>query len=204
MIIQPFKHTRRIIISPGEFYISTEQEVISTLLGSCVATCLYDPVNKVIGMNHFLLAYRHNQFQHVVINSQAGRYGIHAMELLINGMLMKGAEKKHLKAKCFGGGDVLQFKEEGSGIKSVGAVNVEFIHEFLLCENIPLVSSSLGGKHGMNIHFFGDDYAVYMKKITYLSELALQKEEEDYWHKSISEHEQESQQLAHHKCEFWT
>ena len=115
MNIQPFKHTNRIIIDPGEFYVSNKQEVISTLLGSCVAACLYDPVNKVIGMNHFLLAYKHHSFDKPVIESEEGRYGLQSMELLINGMMAKGASRLNIKAKCFGGGDVLHIRGEPGG-----------------------------------------------------------------------------------------
>lgn len=98
MIIQPFKHTQKIIIDPGEFYVSTKQEVISTLLGSCVAACLYDETTRIIGMNHFLLAYRHHSFSKPTIESEEGRYGMYAMELLINTMMAKGARREKLKA----------------------------------------------------------------------------------------------------------
>lgn len=171
MNIQPYKNTQRIILEPGEFYVSTTQEVISTLLGSCVATCLYDPVTDVMGMNHFLLAYQ--QSEHCVMDSQAGKYGIHAMQLLINAMLQLGAKKHNLRAKCFGGANLLQkgYKIQEKGI---GSSNIEFIDHFLMSENIPVVSSSLGGMHGMNIHFIGEDYSVYMRKIKHDAALDIE------------------------------
>lgn len=162
MNIQPYKNTRRIILDPGEFYVSTTQEVISTLLGSCIAACLYDPVTHVMGMNHFLLASQ--QSECCVTESEAGRYGVHAMQLLINIMRLHGAKKNNLRAKCFGGADMLP-PDEVPTSKSIGYRNIEFIERFLNVENIPLVSSSFGGKYGMNIHFVGEDYSVYMKKI---------------------------------------
>ncbi|NOQ81426.1 MAG: chemotaxis protein CheD [Methylophaga sp.] len=205
MNIQPFKHTHRIIIDPGEFYVSNKQEVISTLLGSCVAVCLYDPVNKVIGMNHFLLAYKKHAYNMPVIESEEGRYGINAMELLINGMMAKGANRLSLQAKCFGGGDVLQIRGEPGGRKSVGGVNIEFAREFLKNEKIPMVSSALGGDFGRNIHFVGSDFSVYVKMIGETQKSKLEREERTYWKKSIDEHEKEAAQVAvtRNQDEFW-
>lgn len=198
MIVQPFKSTRRIVIDPGEYYVSRKPEVISTLLGSCVAACLYDPVNRVFGMNHFLLAYRHHSQTVPIIQSDEGRYGIYAMELLINAMMKNGANKPNLKAKCFGGGNVLKLREDQENQKTVGDVNVEFIKEFLKNEKIPIVSSSLGGKHGRNVHFVGTDYSVFIKRIADTQEVLLENEERRYWKKNIDEHDK-----ARSQADFW-
>ena len=203
MIRQPFKHTHRIIIDPGEYYVSNKQEVISTLLGSCVAACLYDPVNKVIGMNHFLLAYKHHSFSRSMIESEEGRYGINAMELLINDMMAKGANKKHLKAKCFGGGDVLHLRGDSGGRHSVGGANIDFIREFLKEENIPVIGSSLGGNRGRNVHFVGEDFSVYVKKIEQKREQLVQQKERTYWQKTITEHEQIAAKITDNQSKFW-
>ena len=112
MQIGQYQGLPRIIIDPGESYVTKKDEIISTLLGSCVAVCLYDPVNRVIGMNHFLLAQQHSAHNAALLGSEGGRYGIHAMELLINQMLKQGAQRIHLKAKAFGGGDVLKLGNE--------------------------------------------------------------------------------------------
>jgi len=203
MNIQPFKHTNRIIIDPGEYYVSNKQEVISTLLGSCVAACLYDPVNKVIGMNHFLLAYRHHSFNSPAIESEEGRYGLNAMELLINDMMTHGANRRHFKAKCFGGGDVLHLRGESGGRRSVGGANIDFIREFLEDEQIPIVGSALGGKHGRNVHFVGDDFSVYVKTIGHRRERQVEEEERRFWQKSIKEHEQAAVKQTDSSAEFW-
>jgi len=183
-----FKHTHRIIIDPGEFYVSSKQEVISTLLGSCVAACLYDPVNKIIGMNHFLLAQQHAGHNGSIISSEEGRYGMYAMELLINEMTKKGANKMNLKAKCFGGGNVLQLNRGQEGKKTVGEVNIEFIKEYLMQEKIPMIGSQLGGNLGRNVHFVGDDFAVYVKVIDDARKRILEKEERKYWTKTQADH----------------
>lgn len=198
MKILPFKDTRRIIIDPGEYYVSNQPEVISTLLGSCVAACLYDPVNRVFGMNHFLLAYRRHTRSQPIIESEEGRYGIYAMELLINEMMRRGANRLNLQAKCFGGGNVLRLREDVANEATVGAVNVEFIKEFLKKENIPMLSACLGGTIGRNVHFVGHDYSVYIKKIDSNRQRLLENEERRYWKKNIDEHEK-----AKSAAEFW-
>jgi len=170
------REKRQVYIHPGEQYVTKKDIVISTLLGSCVAACLYDPVNNVIGMNHFLLASRKNIPINQLSGSDAGRYGVHAMELLINAMLRQGAEKRHLRAKVFGGGAVLpslnRINEEGG----VGEINIRFIRDFLRDENIPLISSCLGGSQGMLIHFFSADHSIYLKRVgkAYSSQIAAE------------------------------
>src|SRR5580658_1868975 len=92
-------HTASIHI--GEIFASREPAVVRTVLGSCIAVCLRDPVAGVGGMNHFLLPYGgHNELA-------SARYGIHAMELLINDCMKVGADRAKLEAKVFGGGHVL-------------------------------------------------------------------------------------------------
>lgn len=189
MKVLPYKTTRRIIIDPGEYYVSRNQEVISTLLGSCVSACLFDPLNRVIGMNHFLLAYRYHSENLPIIESDEGRYGIYAMELLINEMMKQGANRLNLQAKCFGGGNVLSLREDRENHQSVGDVNVLFIKEFLRKENIPIVSACLGGNIGRNVHFVGSDYAVFVKKIDQNLQQLLEQEERRYWKKNLEEHE---------------
>jgi len=194
----PFKHTHRVVIDPGEFYVSKKQEVISTLLGSCVAACLYDPVNKIIGMNHFLLAYRHHAHNMPLIETEEARYGMYAMELLINEMMKKGANKLNLKAKCFGGGNVLHLREDRANSQTVGDVNIEFIKSFLKQESIPIVGACLGGDYGRNVHFVGDDFSVYIKRIETNQEKQLEKEERQFWKQSVDEHEH-----AKSRADFW-
>ncbi|QPK63903.1 chemotaxis protein CheD [Methylomonas sp. LL1] len=198
MITLPYKNIRRIVIDPGEYYASREAEIISTLLGSCVAACLFDPVNRVFGMNHFLLANRHQAHGVPIIQSDEGRYGIYAMELLINAMMKKGADRRNLKAKCFGGGNVLKLREDRENKQTVGDLNVAFIREFLINENIPMVASCLGGNHGRSVHFVGTDYSVFIKRIGDTLQQQLEKTERHFWKKNIEEHEQSTS-----KTDFW-
>ncbi|MBW2187291.1 MAG: chemotaxis protein CheD [Deltaproteobacteria bacterium] len=160
-----FKHHQRVIIEPGEFYVSDCPVTISTLLGSCVAVCLFDPINKVMGMNHFMLSHNHQPCEQPVLQTDAGRYGVNAMELLINKMLMVGAEKRLFKAKVFGGGNVLKNVYPRQGGRTVGEQNIAFIRDFLHDERIPLVAESLGGNEGRVIHFSYGNFSVYARKI---------------------------------------
>ena len=188
MQIGQYQGLPRIIIDPGEKYVTKKDEIISTLLGSCVAACLYDPVNRVIGMNHFLLAQQHSAHNSALLGSAGGRYGIHAMELLINQMLKQGAQRIHLKAKAFGGGDVLKLGNESRGGQSIGSTNCEFIKTFLETERIPLVASALGGRIGRNIFFLASDFSVYVKAIAHDEEQAVVNQEKRFLTKNTSVH----------------
>lgn len=155
----------RVIIDPGEYYASNVPVTISTLLGSCVSACLFDPINKVMGMNHFMLSYKRYSLDTPMTQTEAGRYGVNAMELLINEMLKMGAEKRYLKAKAFGGSTIIDRDSETTNFKCVGEVNSRFIREFLEFERIPLMAVHLGGKEGRVIHFSYGDFAVYMRRM---------------------------------------
>jgi chemotaxis protein CheD len=192
---------KRVVIHPGEQHVTRDsQMMISTLLGSCVAACLYDPVMRVIGMNHFLLANKRYSKDMSVIASEAGRYGLYAMELLINNMLKAGGQKRNLRAKVFGGGNVLPGVSGTDSFFAVGEVNSRFVMEFLAAEKIPVVSKGLGGDQGRVVHFVATDFSAYVKPIARSKTLEVEKQEQRYWKKSISEHEKEEQQSD---IQFW-
>ncbi|MBU2511552.1 chemotaxis protein CheD [bacterium] len=180
------------ILEPGEHYVSDMGVVISTLLGSCVSACLYDPVNRIMGMNHFLLASKRYAKEKPIYATNAGRYGIQAMELVINKMLRLGANRKYLKAKAFGGGNVLQTSEDEYNFFNVGEVNIRFIKEFLELEKVPLITSDLGGSLGRVIRFHGDDYSVYVRKIKRAAITDLIKQEKRYWKSNIDKQKEKT------------
>jgi chemotaxis protein CheD len=193
--IQTWQNRKRIVIDPGEYYVAQEDALITTLLGSCVSACLYDPCNKIIGMNHFLLANRRYSRDLSLSITEAGRYGIHSMELLINEMWNRGAKRGNLKAKAFGGSAVLKTADSKvSNYYAVGEVNVRFIREFLQNEKIPLVASDLGGTLGRVINFYSEDFSVYVRKMVVKGAKVI-KREEQYWKKSIQEQEQTETQI---------
>ena len=145
-------------ILPGEFYATTEDEVIVTVLGSCVAACLLDPITMVGGMNHFMLPVRQGERDPDVF--YAARYGVAAMEFLINNLLHLGAQRNRLVAKTFGGGRVMK------GLSSdVGDQNIAFVRQFLRDESIPVWCEDLGGLHPRKVYFFPHTGQVLVKRI---------------------------------------
>lgn len=130
-------------ITQGEAYISAqENEVVTTILGSCVAACIRDPVARVGGMNHFLLPEGSGR------DRAAMRYGVHSMELLINALLGHGAQRDRLEAKLFGGANVIASQ---SGI---GWRNAEFAERFLADEGVPVVGGDLRGHAPRRIQYW--------------------------------------------------
>ena len=192
------KALHRVTIHPGEHHVAKGELIISTLLGSCVSVILYDTDAGISGMNHFLLASRKYTKSDPVIISNAGRYGIHAMELLVNDMLKQGAVRSRLNAKAFGGASMMQERGIGDNFPIIGEVNSRFIREFLRTENIPLIASDLGGKRGRVIHLHCGDFSVYMKRMGDADERRVEHEERGYWQHCIEEYEHEKPQ-----ADFW-
>lgn len=178
---------RRVQILPGEHFAATDDIVLSTLLGSCVAACLFDPKNRIVGMNHFLLANDRYPQRMSLLHAEAGRYGIHSMELLINAMLKIGASRHNLRAKAFGGGSILPKHANTSNFHCVGNVNAKFVLEFLENERIPLVAADLGGELGRVVHFFSSDYSVHVRKIKKTMTTKVADREQIFWSKSVKE-----------------
>ncbi|EPX85359.1 chemotaxis protein CheD [Salipiger mucosus] len=137
---------RIVNVIQGEYRISNATgDVFSTVLGSCVAVCLTDPSAGIGGMNHFLLPQRAGK------EGENVRYGAYSMELLINGMLKRGARKSRMVAKLFGGANMVR------QLRDIGASNVAFAREFLENEAIPLASESTGGNAARRIRFWAAD-----------------------------------------------
>jgi len=135
-----------ITVAPGEHEITAaKDEIVATVLGSCVSVCMRDSHTGVGGLNHFLLP-RNNGGA----DASAGeRYGDTAMEVLINGLLKRGAKRSHLEAKVFGGARVLS----GATMLAIGDGNIAFVTEFLNREGIPTVSRDVGGTRSRRIHY---------------------------------------------------
>ncbi|HEY9069621.1 MAG TPA: chemotaxis protein CheD [Candidatus Ozemobacteraceae bacterium] len=152
---QPRKIVR---LDIGQLFACREAAVIYTLLGSCVSACLFDPVARVSGMNHILLP---GQPDFATFNDSA-RYGVNAMEVLINEMTKLGAMRSRLTAKVFGGGQMLATLLPG---KRPGMKNVEFVLEYLQMENIRVLSQDVGGPWARVLKFHTNTFEVYVKKI---------------------------------------
>lgn len=134
----------RVTVMQGQALASNDANIeYSTVLGSCVATCLYDPEAKVGGMNHFLLAEPPGHTGAQVDE----HYGVYLMELLVNNMLKKGARKGALKAHLYGGANV------NRNMMRIGTANAEFARGFLLREGIALMREDLGGTQARRVDF---------------------------------------------------
>jgi len=174
----------RVDVFPGERHSTRTATEIKTLLGSCVAACLYDPGSGIAGLNHFLLAApRYARTLHFTV-TDAGRYGIHAMELLINDMMSLGARRSGLRAKIFGGASVLGFGSSDNFL-CVSEVNQRFIRDYLSVEGIPIVSEDLGGELGRVIHFRSDDFRVFRRFIQKRDSEAIAAAEQAFWKASL-------------------
>lgn len=129
-------------ITQGEAYVTAEEnEVISTVLGSCVAACIRDPVARIGGMNHFLLPDGDG-------SGDVMRYGVYSMELLINGILGRGAARERLQAKLFGGANVI------AALSGIGTRNADFAEHFLMDEGIHIVGGDLRGTSPRRVQYW--------------------------------------------------
>lgn len=139
----------RIHVVQGEQYVDNNPDaVLTTILGSCIAACLWDPISGFGGMNHFLLPGDESQAGEARTGNSSARYGVHAMELLVNALLRRGARRESLRAKLFGGARMIR------GLTDVGNLNAGFAEKFLQAEGIPVEGGSLRGDYGRRIQFW--------------------------------------------------
>ena len=164
-------------ISPGEYYITDQKEVITTVLGSCISACIRDVRMNIGGMNHFMIPVK---LDHANAPKQLSdtRYGISAMEHLINDILKHGGSRNSLEIKLFGAANVLH----GSG--SVGMKNIKFIYDFIEEQGYRIASESLGGGYSRKINYCPITGKVMLKKLASTS-LAVVNSQEHKLQKQI-------------------
>jgi chemotaxis protein CheD len=160
-------------ILPGQYH-SARGGAVTTVLGSCVSTCLWDPVERIGGMNHFMLpgdnAHPDSPW------AASARFGVYAMEVLINDMLHLGADRRRLAAKVFGGARLLA----GFDRLDVGAKNSQFVLEFLRVEGIRVLAQDLLGVCPRKVHFFVDSGKVQVKRLSLSPMETVQRREREY------------------------
>ncbi|MBI2769483.1 MAG: chemoreceptor glutamine deamidase CheD [Burkholderiales bacterium] len=161
-------------VLPGQYYAAAGAGSISTVLGSCVSSCLWDPVGRIGGMNHFMLP--GEPAPAPLPWAVSARFGIYAMEVLINEMIRLGADRSRLVAKVFGGARVLQ----GFETIDVGSKNSAFVLNFLREEGIRIAAQDLLGVAPRKLHFFPETGKVQMKKLHMQPDDALQRQEREY------------------------
>jgi chemotaxis protein CheD len=164
-------------IHPGEYHASAEDGIIATVLGSCVAVALYDPVHRFGGLNHFMLP-GHLKDRERYYLTNAGKYGMFAMELLINEMLKMGTRRKDLIAKVFGGASVLN--RQGTFSSTIPEDNIRFAQSFLETEGIPVVAQDVGGRIARKIFYFPTTSRVLLKRISGTLIRPVEQQEEQY------------------------
>lgn len=161
-------------ILPGEYYVTTRDMIIVTVLGSCVSVCLRDRSNGIGGMNHFMLPHSDNRPDDPL--SMSARYGTYAMEMLINHLLKLGAKRANFEAKIFGGGNVLR----GFTVSNVGARNADFALDFLETESIKLVAKDLLDIYPRKVYFFPQTGRVLVKKLRSVHNNTIIEREKEY------------------------
>ncbi|WP_291140250.1 chemoreceptor glutamine deamidase CheD [Hydrogenophaga sp.] len=152
-------------VLPGEYYVSAEDLVVMTVLGSCIAACIWDPRVRVGGMNHFMLPEGGSD--------SGGRYGSYAMELLINELMKQGARRETMQAKVFGGGAVMS----SFTTMNVGERNTKFVLDYLQTERIAVVSKDVLDVHPRKVCFFPSTGKAMVKRLATANNEALETQE---------------------------
>ncbi len=161
---------RAVKLLPADYYIGDDDIAIVTVLGSCVAACIRDPAIGIGGMNHFMLP------DGDADGGSGARYGSYSMELLINGLLKRGARRERLEAKVFGGGNVLQNFTHNL----VGTRNSDFVLRYLADERITVLAQDLLGIHPRKVCYFPGTGSALVKRLPHAHDDALVREEKDY------------------------
>ena len=154
-------------VLPGEYFVDSDDILVMTTLGSCIAACLWDRRARVGGLNHFMLP------QGTGDSAANGRYGAYAMELLINQMVQRGATRASLEAKVFGGGQVIA----GMDNMNIGERNTEFVLDYLKTERIPVVSKDVLDIYPRKVCFLPASGRAMVKRLAPTRAAALQAQE---------------------------
>jgi len=165
-------------ILPGEYYVTQENELIVTVLGSCVSACIRDRESGIGGMNHFMLPETNpgklKQGSETIVGI-ATRYGNYAMEHLINTILSNGGKRKNLEVKVFGGGKIIP------ALTDVGMKNINFVLDYIDQEGLRLLSQDLGDIYPRKVIYFPQTGKVGMKKIQHLHNDTIAQRERQYF-----------------------
>ncbi|GAB3186990.1 chemoreceptor glutamine deamidase CheD [Hydrogenophaga aquatica] len=152
-------------VLPGEYFVSKEDIVIMTVLGSCIAACVWDSRLRIGGMNHFMLPEGGGD--------TSGRYGSYAMELLINELIKMGSSREYMQAKVFGGGAVIS----GFTTMNVGERNTKFVLDYLATERIPVVSKDVLDIYPRKVVFFPVSGKAMVKRLAHAHPDTLETQE---------------------------
>jgi chemotaxis protein CheD len=146
-------------ILPGEYYVTSRNMLLVTVLGSCVSACIRDRTTGIGGMNHFMLPHGGEDENSPL--SASARYGSYAMEVMINQLFKLGAKRNNLEAKVFGGGNVLR----GFTVANIGERNANYVLDYLDTENIRIASQDLLDIYPRKVYFFPQSGKVLVKRL---------------------------------------
>jgi len=148
-------------ILPGEYYVTNYNELVTTVLGSCVSACIRDKVFGIGGMNHFMLPLSEGKGWGGAsdFTSTATRFGNYAMEHMINDILKHGGHKKQLEANIFGGGRMMDAQTD------IGRTNIDFVCSYLKTEGIPVLAQDVGDIYPRKVIYFPKSGKVRVKKL---------------------------------------
>ena len=170
----PKRHAISAKVQPGEYYVTQQDEFIITTLGSCVAACVWDPVASVGGMNHFMLASPGGGPEEQGIGAST-RYGVFAMEFLVNGVLALGGKRERLCVKIAGGGAVL-----GQMMTNIGAANIAFVRSYIQTERLKLMGEHVGGLLPRKLCFHATSGSAQVKSLARLKNDTIVTRERKY------------------------
>jgi chemotaxis protein CheD len=159
-------------ILPGEYYVTRHNEIITTVVGSCVSACIRDSKNGIGGMNHFMLPTRSippDKWDKTAV-SAATRYGNYAMEHVINEILKYGGQRENLELKLFGGGRIMQY------MANIGQQNIDFIRNYVQNEGLRLLAEDLGDIYPRKILFYPLAGRVRVKKLRSMEQSIVERE----------------------------
>jgi len=167
-------------ILPGEYFVTDKDEIITTVLGSCVSACIRDRIFGIGGMNHFMLPETTaNMSKHLEEGSgwtEATRYGGYAMEMMINDILKHGGRRENLEIKIFGGGKIIQ------NMTDVGERNVKFAEDYIKNEGLTLISEDTGDIFPRKVVYHPNSGKVKVKRLKSMHNDTLLRREETYKH----------------------
>ncbi|MCP4595461.1 MAG: chemotaxis protein CheD [Neptuniibacter sp.] len=158
-------------VKPGDFYVSNSGIVITTVLGSCISACIHDPVAGYGGLNHFMLPDSGTQGD----LDRSMRYGLFAMEQLINELMKHGCQRERMQVKLTGGGDMM-----GGLTTRIGQQNIDFILKYIQDEGLSLEASDLGGDQARRVAYFPTEGRMLVNKLDHRDDQRLIEEERSF------------------------
>ena len=164
-------------IIPGQYYVTLHEEMVVTVLGSCVSACIRDRVFGIGGMNHFMLPSSgedENTTGRKQYTDESGRYGVHAMELLINEILKNGGRRENLEVKITGGGRML------ANMSDIGKRNIDFVRQFLATEGFEIAAEDVGDVYPRKVYYFPVTGKVRVKKLRTMHNTTITDREKTY------------------------